>query len=85
MLTDAVNRPANARLARCSIAGIQENDQIIEFNGRKFGQFRPYEVWFAQRIPESAHTLKLRRDEQEFKVTVSDPTLRDIRPPSTSH
>jgi hypothetical protein len=59
-------------------AGIQLNDQIVRFNGKNFGEFRPYEVWLAQRIPETQHTLRIRRGEKEFDVVIRVPALLKV-------
>ncbi|MDB5388633.1 MAG: hypothetical protein JWM11_4279 [Planctomycetaceae bacterium] len=59
-------------------AGIRVNDQIVCFNGRDFGEFRPYEVWLAQRIPETQHTLRIRRGEKEFDVAIRVPALLKV-------
>ncbi len=64
------------------LAGIQVRDQIVKFNGRDLGQFRPYEVWLAQRIPATQHTLRIRRGDIEFDVTLRVPALSN--PPSNA-
>ncbi|MDB5385233.1 MAG: hypothetical protein JWM11_879, partial [Planctomycetaceae bacterium] len=55
------------------LAGIQVHDEIMQFNGRIIGQFRLFEVFLAQWLPETQHTLRIRRGIQEFDVLISIP------------
>ena len=56
--------------------GLQRLDQIVKFNDREVGKFRPIEIEHAQHQPRTPYSLRIRRGiDKEFDVTVRVPAV----------